>query len=285
MGIADKYFREEVEDIITKGFNDKDYPVRPVWVNDDGSTTPAHTIKKFGALRSYDLSKEFPILTLRTQPFKTAVKEVIWMWCKKSNVVAELDAHIWDSWTLEDGTIGKTYSYQLAQKYDLPEGYMDQVEALIYNLKNNPMNRRMIVTMWNPSDLKEMNKTLMPCVYETIWDVTDGRLNCTLIQRSGDVAAAAASGGFDTIEYALLVHMIAQVCGLKPGILNHYVNNLHIYDRHIEIMKEVLNNPEYDAPTLWINPEVKNLEDFTVDDFKLIDYKSTKYQGKIPVAV
>ena len=285
MSIADKLFRKEVNEILTNGFSDENFEVRPRWLNEDGTTVPAHTIKTFGVLRSYDLSKEFPILTLRTQPFKTAVKEVIWMWCKKSNVVADLGAKIWDSWTLEDGTIGKTYSYQLAQKYDLPEGYMDQVEALIYNLKNNPMNRRMIVTMWNPRDLKEMNKTLMPCVYETIWDVANGKLNCTLMQRSGDVAAAAASGGFDTIEYALLVHMIAQVCGLKPGILNHYVNNLHIYDKHVDIMKEVLNNTEYEAPKLWINPDVKKLEDFTVDDFKLIDYKSTKYEGVIPVAV
>lgn len=283
MSLADKYFKEEVNQILTSGFNDEQYEVRPVWVNDDGTTEPAHTIKTFGVLRSYDLSKEFPILTLRTQPFKTAVKEVIWMWVKKSNNIKDLDAHIWDAWADEDGSIGKTYSYQLAQKYDLPEGYMDQIDALIYNLKNNPMNRRMIVTMWNPKDLKEMN--LAPCCYETIWDVTDGKLNCTLIQRSGDTAAAAASGGFDTIEYAILVHMIAQVCGLKPGILNHYVNNLHIYDRHIPIMQEILNNPEYVAPEFWINPEVKNFYDFTVDDFKLIDYKSTKYNGKIPVAV
>ena len=283
MALADKYFKEEINKILTEGFNDKDYEVRPVWINEDGSTEPAHTIKTFGVLRSYDLSKEFPILTLRTQPFKTAVKEVIWMWIKKSNNIKDLDAHIWDAWADEEGSIGKTYSYQLAQKYNLPEGYMDQVDALIYNLKNNPMNRRMIITMWNPKDLKEMN--LAPCCYETIWDVTDGRLNCTLIQRSGDTAAAAASGGFDTIEYAILVHMIAQVCGLKPGILNHYVNNLHIYDRHIPIMQEVLNNPEYEAPEFWINPEVKNFYDFTADDFKLINYKSTKYQGKIPVAV
>ncbi len=283
MSLADKYFKDEVNKLLTEGFNDENYEVRPVWINDDGTTEPAHTIKTFGALRSYDLSKEFPILTLRTQPFKTAVKEVIWMWVKKSNNIKDLDAHIWDAWADEDGSIGKTYSYQLAQKYDLPEGYMDQIDALIYNLKNNPMNRRMIVTMWNPKDLKEMN--LAPCCYETIWDVADGKLNCTLIQRSGDTAAAAASGGFDTIEYAILVHMIAQVCGLRPGILNHYVNNLHIYDRHIPIMQEVLNNPEYDAPEFWINPEVKNFYDFTIDDFKLLDYKSTKYAGKIPVAV
>lgn len=283
MALADKYFKEEVNKLLTEGFNDEQYEVRPVWVNDDGTTEPAHTIKTFGVLRSYDLSKEFPILTLRTQPFKTAVKEVIWMWVKKSNNIKDLDAHIWDAWADADGSIGKTYSYQLAQKYDLPEGYMDQIDALIYNIKNNPMNRRMIVTMWNPKDLKEMN--LAPCCYETIWDVTGDKLNCTLIQRSGDTAAAAASGGFDTIEYAILVHMIAQVCGLKPGILNHYVNNLHIYDRHISIMQEVLSNPEYEAPKFWINPEVKNFYDFTVDDFKLIDYKSTKYSGKIPVAV
>lgn len=286
MSIADKYFIDEINEILTNGFNDQDYKVRPVWQNEDGTTTPAHTIKMFGAVRRYDLSKEFPILTLRTQPFKTAVKEVIWMWGKKSNVTAELGAKIWDAWTLPDGTIGKTYGYQLGQKYDLPEGdNMDQVEALIYNLKNNPMNRRMIVTMWQPRDLKEMNKTLMPCVYETLWDVADGKLNCMLVQRSGDTLAAAASGGFDTIEYALLVHMIAQVCGYKPGTLIHYVNNLHIYDRHIEACKEILKNPIYPAPTLWINPEVKRLEDFTVDDFKLIDYQSTKYEGKIPVAV
>lgn len=289
MSLADKYYKEEVNELLTNGFNDKDYKVRPVWIDYDEKgneiRTPAHTIKIFGVLRRYDLSKEFPILTLRTQPFKTAVKEVIWMWCKKSNVVSELGAHIWDSWQLPDGTIGRTYAYQLAQKYDLPEGYMDQVEALIYNLRNNPMNRRMIVTMWNPKDLKEMNKTLAPCVYETIWDVADGRLNCTLIQRSADLEAAGSSGGFDSIEYALLVHMIAQVCGLKPGILNHYVNNLHIYDRHIDDVRESLNNPEYPAPTLWINPAVKELKDFTVDDFKLINYQSTKLNKKIPVAV
>ena len=289
MSLADKYFKQEVTEILTNGFDDKDYNVRPVWIDVDENGNevkiPAHTKKIFGVFRRYDLSKEFPILTLRTQPFKTAVKEVLWMWCKKSTKISELGAHIWDAWALPDGTIGRTYSAQLAQKYDLIEGYMDQVEALIYNLKNNPMNRRMIVTMWNPAELKEMNKVLLPCVYETLWDVQGDRLNMTLVQRSGDTGAAAASGGFDTIEYALLVHMVAQVCGLKPGIFCHYVNNLHIYDRHIPIMEEVLKNPEYPAPKLWINPEVKDLKDFTIDDFKLIDYKSTKYAGKIPVAV
>lgn len=283
MSLADKYFKEECNELLTHGFNDKDYPVRPVWINDDGTTKPAHTIKTFGVVRRYDLSKEFPILTLRSQPFKTAVKELLWMWQKKSNNILDLNAHIWDAWADESGSIGRTYGYQLGKEYDLPEGKMNQVDALLFNLKNNPMNRRMIVTMWNPHDLKYMS--LAPCVYETIWDVTDGRLNCTLIQRSGDCLAAAASGGFDTIEYALLVHMIARSCNLKPGILVHYVNNLHIYDRHIDAIKEIMNNEEFEAPTLWINPDKKDFYDFTEDDFKLIDYKSTKYTKPIPVAV
>lgn len=278
MSIADKYFKEEVNKLLTEGFNDKDYHVRPKWP--DG--TPAHTIKTFCAVRRYDLSKEFPILTLRSQPFKTAVKEVIWMWVKKSNNIKDLDAHIWDAWADENGSIGKTYGYQLGRKFDLPEGYMDQVDALIYNLKNNPMNRRIITTMWAPGDLKEMN--LAPCVYETIWDVNNGKLNLTLMQRSGDLLAAAASGGFDTIEYAILQHMLAQVCGYEVGELVHIVNNLHIYDRHVDAVKEVLENPEYEAPKFWINPEVKDFYDFTVDDFKLIDYKSTKLESKIEVA-
>ena len=281
MSQADKYFIEEAVHLLTEGFNDKDYPVRPKWP--DG--TPAHTIKTHCVVRRYDLSKEFPALTLRTQAFKGVVRELLWMWQKKSNVVDELgkSAIIWKAWERPDGTIGKTYGYQLGQVHHYEYGDFDQVDNLIYLLKNKPMDRRMIVTMWNPADLHDM--ALPPCVYESLWDVTDGKLNCTLIQRSGDTLAAAASGGFDTIEYALLVHMIAQVCGLKVGYLNHYVNNLHIYDRHIDAIKEVLQNPEYDAPTFWINPNIKNLEDFTIDDFRLDNYKSTKYEGKIPVAV
>lgn len=280
MSIADKYFKKEVNEILTNGFNDENYNVRPHWL--DG--TAAHTIKTFGIVRRYDLSKEFPILTLRTQYFKTAVKEMLWMWRDKSNNIKDLDAKIWDSWADETGSIGKTYAYQLAKKYDLPEGNnMDQIDALIYNLKNDPMNRRMIVTMWNPADLKEMS--LAPCVYETIWDVAGDKLNMTLIQRSGDCLSAAASGGMDTIEYATLVYAIAQACGYKPGIFCHYVNNLHIYDRHIDIVKSLLLNPEYDAPTLLVNPDIKNFYDFKLEDFKLENYKSTKYEGKIEVAI
>lgn len=280
MSVADKYFKEEVNKLFAEGFNDKDYPVRPKWP--DG--TPAHTIKTFCAVRRYDLSKEFPILTLRTQAFKGVVRELLWMWQKKSNIVDELgkSASIWRAWEDENGTIGKTYGYQLGKVSDYGYGTFDQVDNLIYLLKNKPMDRRMITTMWCPQELNEMN--LPPCVYETLWDVKDGKLNCLVIQRSGDLLAAAASGGWDTLQYAILTHMLAQVCGYKVGELVHIVNNLHIYDRHVEAVKEVMNNPEYPAPKFWINPEVKDFYAFTEDDFKLEDYKSTKLTTKFEVA-
>ena len=280
MALADKYFKEEVNIILTSGFNDENYEVRPKWP--DG--TPAHTIKTFCAVRRYDLSKEFPILTLRTQAFKGVVRERLWMWQKKSNIVNELgrSAAIWRAWEDDKGTIGKTYGYQLGKTATYSYGELDQVDNLIYLLKNKPMDRRMITTMWCPEDLHEMN--LPPCVYETLWDVSNGKLNCTVIQRSGDMLAAAASGGWDTMQYAILTHMLAQVCGYEVGELVHIVNNLHIYDRHVETVKEVMNNPEYPAPKFWINPEVKNFYDFTEDDFELIDYQSTALASKFEVA-
>ena len=280
MSQADKYFIEEAIHLLTKGFNDKDYPVRPKWP--DG--TPAHTIKTHCVVRRYDLSKEFPALTLRTQAFKGVVRELLWMWQKKSNVVDELgkSAIIWKAWERPDGTIGKTYGYQLGQVHHYEYGDFDQVDNLIYLLKNKPMDRRMIVTMWNPADLHDM--ALPPCVYESLWYVADGKLNCTLIQRSGDLLAAAASGGWDTMEYAILVHMLAQVCGYQVGELVHIVDNLHIYDRHTDAVRECLGNPEYPAPKLWINPKVKDFYAFTEDDFRLDNYQSTKLSTKFEVA-
>lgn len=270
MSLADKYFKEAINQILTTGWSDADFEVRPKWP--DG--TPAHTRKIHTYVARYDLSKEFPILTLRKQAFKTAVKEILWMWRDGSNNIKDLDAHIWDAWADENGSIGKSYGYQVGKKHQFKEGFMSQVDLLLYKLKNNPMDRRMIVTLWDNDDLKDM--ALAPCVFMSIWDVTDGKLNMTLIQRSGDVLAAAAPGGFDIIEYAVLQHMIAQVSGLQVGELVHIVDNLHIYDRHEELVKSVLDNPEYEAPKFWINPEVKDFYDFKEDDFKLIDYKATK---------
>lgn len=280
MSQADKYFIEEAVNLLTSGFNDKDYSVRPKWP--DG--TPAHTIKMHCAIRRYDLSQGFPALTLRTQAFKGVVREVLWMWQKKSNVVNELgkSAAIWRAWERPDGTIGKTYGYQLGKVNHYEYGDLDQVDNLIYLLKNKPMDRRMIVTMWNPADLHDM--ALPPCVYESLWYVEDGKLNCTLIQRSGDLLAAAASGGWDTMEYAILVHMLAQVCGYKVGELVHIVDNLHIYDRHVDAVRECLGNIEYPAPTLWINPDVKDFYDFKEEDFRLDNYQSTKLTTKFEIA-
>jgi len=278
MSVADKYFKDAVNKILTKGVSDEAFEVRPKWP--DG--TPAHTRKIHCYIARYNLAEEFPILTLRTQAFKSCVKEILWMWQKKSNKVSELGAHFWDAWELEDGTIGKSYGYQVGRKFHFKEGFMDQVDLLLYKLKNNPMDRRMIVTLWDNEDLKDM--ALAPCVFQSIWDVADGKLNMTLIQRSGDVLAAAAPGGFDVVEYAILQHMIAQVSGLQVGELVHIVTNLHIYDRHEKLVKEVLENPEYPAPKFWINPEVKNFYNFKPEDFKLIDYKSTKASSSFEVA-
>lgn len=278
MSLADKYFIDAANTIIDQGISDNNYKVRPIWP--DG--TPAHTKKTFCYVCRYDLSKEFPILTLRKIGIKSIMKELLWIWQKKSNNINELDLHIWDAWADSNGSIGKTYGYQLGKKYQFNEGFYDQVDHLLYSLKNNPMDRRMIVTMWCPEDLHAMN--LAPCVYESLWDVADNKLNMTLIQRSGDMLAAAAPGSWDCAQYALLQCLIAQVTGYKPGEFVHIINNLHIYDRHEEIIKSMLANKQYEAPKLWINPDIKDFYDFTVDDIKLIDYQATKLETKFEVA-
>lgn len=280
MSLADTYFIDAVNTIINNGFSDENYKVRPVWPSDG---TPAHTIKTFCYICRYDLSKEFPVLTLRKQFFKNAVRELLWMWQKKSNNINDLGLHIWDSWADENGSIGATYGYQLGKKAKYSEGVADQVDHLIYTLKNNPMDRRMITTMWCPEDLHKMN--LAPCVYETLWDVSDNKLNLTLMQRSGDLLAAAAPGSWDCIQYAVLQTMLAQVCGYKPGEFVHIVNNLHIYDRHLPIVKEIIKRPTFEAPKLWINPEITDFYDFTIDDVKLVDYNSNPSDFKFEVAV
>ena len=282
MSRADYYFKYACTKILNEGFDDHGLQVRPKWA-DTGE--PAYTKKIFSYITEYDLSKEFPALTLRKQAFKNCVRELLWMWQKKSNVVDDLGkaANIWRAWEQPDGTIGKTYSYQLAQVYDLPEGKMDQVDALLYNLKNNPMNRRMIVTMWNPKDLKEM--PLAPCVYEIICDVQGDKLNMILIQRSADCLSAGAPGGWDEMQYAMLQCMLAQSTGLKPGIFTHVIANLHIYDRHEAIIKEIMNNPEYDSPKFILNPDKTDFYSFTEDDFKLEEYNATKLETKFDVAV
>ena len=278
MSQADKYFKEEVNDILTKGFNDQEFEVRPHW--SDG--TPAHTIKTFCRVNRYDLSKEFPILTLRNAPFKYAVKETLWIFQKKSNNINELGSHNWDAWADENGSIGKTYGYVAGEKYEYPEGLMDQVDNVLWCLKNRPMDRRMMIQLFRPEYIKQSG--LPPCLCSYFFDVANGKLNMTVIMRSCDMLAAAGAGESDEIGMALLQHMLAQVSGLQVGEMVVVKNNFHVYDRHVEIIKEIVNNPEYEAPKFWINPEVKDFYAFTPDDFKLIDYQNTKLTTKIEVA-
>ena len=279
MSQADKYFIEETFDLLTKGFNDKDFNVRPHW--SDG--TPAHTIKTFCRINRYDLSKEFPILTLRKAPFNYAVKEILWIFQKKSNNINDLDSHNWDSWADENGSIGKTYGYVAGEKYEYPEGLMDQVDNVLWCLKNRPMDRRMIIQLFRPEYIKESG--LPPCLCSYFFDVAGDKLNMTVIMRSCDMLSAAGAGESDEIGMAILQHMFAQVSNLKVGELVVIKNNFHVYDRHLDIVKKICNNKAYVAPTFWINPEIKNFYDFKPEDFKLIDYNYTKLEEKIEVAI
>ncbi|NLU36419.1 MAG: thymidylate synthase [Clostridiales bacterium] len=276
MSKADEIFINMCIDILENGVSTQGQKVRPVW--EDG--TPAHTIKKFGVVNRYDLSEEFPILTLRPTPLKKAIDELLWIWQKKSNNIRDLNSRIWDAWADEDGSIGKAYGYQLSIKHKYKEGEFDQVDRVLYDLKHNPYSRRIIVNMYNHSDLHEMN--LYPCAYSITFNVTGDKLNAILNQRSQDVLPA---NNWNVCQYAILVHMFAQVSGLKAGELVHVIADAHIYDRHIPIVEELIKRPQYPAPKLIINPDVKNFYDFTVDDFELVGYKAGPQIKNIPIAI
>ena len=280
MAIADKIFKNTCREILFNGTNDFNEKVRPHW--EDG--IPAHTKKAFCIVNRYDLAKEFPILTLRKTNFEAALDEILWIWQKKSNNVKDLRSHIWDSWADETGSIGKAYGYQLRQKaiYDVKgdEVPFDQVDRVLWQLKNEPSSRRILTNIYNFADLHEMN--LAPCAYSMTFDVSDGRLNGILNQRSNDVIVA---NNWNVVQYATLILMFAQVSGLKPGTLVHVIANAHIYDRHFEIAKELMNRKEFRAPKLIINPDIKDFYDFKVEDFELKGYQYGASVGKLPVAV
>ena len=276
MSLADKIFVETCRNIIDNGVWDTDLPVRPRW--EDG--TPAHTVKKFCIVNRYDLTKEFPIISLRRTAFKSAIDEILWIWQKKSNNIKELNSHIWDSWADETGSIGKAYGYQLGVKHKYKEGEFDQVDRVLFDLKNNPSSRRIMTNIYTFADLNEMH--LYPCAYSMTFNVSGNTLNGILNQRSNDVLTA---NNWNVVQYAILLHMFAQVSGLKVGELVHVIADAHIYDRHVPIVEKILKNPQMPAPKLWINPEVKNFYDFTVDDFKLEGYEFTKLEDKIEVAI
>lgn len=276
MSIADQIFINTCRDILDNGISDEGLPVRPKWL--DG--TPAHTIKKFCIVNRYDLSKEFPIITLRRTAFKSAIDEILWIWQKKSNDVHDLNSHIWDSWADEQGSIGKAYGYQLGIKHTYPEGEFDQVDRVLFDLKNNPQSRRILTNIYNFQDLHEMH--LYPCAYSMTFNVTGNKLNGILNQRSQDTLTA---NNWNVVQYAVLLHMFAQVSGLEVGEFVHVISDAHIYDRHVPIVEEILKNPQYPAPIFKMNKDIKNFYDFTVDDFALENYQYTKLDKKIEVAI
>lgn len=276
MSIADKIFIENCRQILETGFSTENEKVRPVW--EDGQS--AYTIKRFGVVNRYDLQKEFPILTLRYTNWKAAIDELLWIWQKKSNNVNDLNSHIWDAWADEAGSIGKAYGYQLGRKHKYPEGEFDQVDRVLFDLKENPYSRRILTNIYNFSDLYAMH--LYPCAYSMTFNVTDGRLNAILNQRSQDTLTA---NNWNVVQYAVLVHMLAQVSGLAAGEFIHVIADMHIYDRHIPLVKKLIARTPFPAPKFSMNPEIKDFYQFRVEDFSFTDYKYGESLGKIPVAI
>ncbi len=276
MSYADQVFRANCLDILQNGVRDDDLTVRPHWA--DG--TPAHTIKKFGLVNRYDLQQEFPILTLRRTYLKSAVDELLWIWQKKSNNVHDLSSHIWDAWADETGSIGKAYGYQLGVKHQYKEGLFDQVDRVLYDLKHTPASRRILTNLYNFEDLHEMH--LYPCAYSMTFNVSNGTLNAILNQRSQDMLAA---NNWNVCQYAVLVHMFAQVSGLKAGELVHVIADAHIYDRHIPIIGRMLSEPEHPAPKFTLDPAVTDFYQFTPDSVRLEGYEYSPFEEKIPIAI
>lgn len=276
MSRADKIFVSMCSNILENGFSSEGQVVRARW--EDG--TAAHTIKVFGVVNRYNLQEEFPALTLRPTAIKSAVDELLWIWQKKSNDIHELKSHIWDEWADEQGTIGKAYGYQLGVKYKFQHGEMDQVDNVLWQLKNTPYSRRILTNIFNFSDLMEMG--LEPCAYSMTFNVTGNKLNAILNQRSQDILAA---NNWNVVQYSVLLCMFAQVSGFEPGELVHVISDAHIYDRHIPIIKEMITRPQYPAPKFRLNPDVKDFYDFTTDDIIIEDYKKNPQIKDIPIAI
>lgn len=276
MSKADIIFRENCLDIINNGVSDVGQNVRPKW--QDGQS--AHTVKKFGVVNRYNLKEEFPILTIRRTYLKSAIDELLWIWQKKSNNIKDLNSHVWDEWADENGSIGKAYGYQLGVKHHYPEGEFDQVDRVLFDLKKNPASRRIMTNLYNFADLSEM--ALYPCAYSMTFNVSGNTLNGILNQRSQDMLAA---NNWNVCQYSALLIMMAQVSNLEAGELVHVIADAHIYDRHIDIVKKIIENEPYDTPKLIVDKSVKNFYEFTPESFKLEDYKYHPFDVKIPIAV
>ncbi len=276
MSKADEIFIQNCRDILQNGIWDTDREVRPRW--EDG--TPAHTIKKFGIVNRYDLSREFPILTIRRTFWKSAIDELLWIWQAKSNNVHELRTRVWDAWADENGSIGKAYGYQLGVKHHYPEGDMDQVDKVLWDLKHNPASRRIMTNIYTFADLSEM--ALYPCAYSMTFNVSGNKLNAILNQRSQDMLAA---NNWNVVQYSVLTMMMAQVSGLEPGEFVHVIADAHIYDRHVPAIEEIIKNQPKPAPRFIMDPTVDDFYKFTRDSFRVEGYEYSEFTGKIPVAV
>ncbi|MBQ2801260.1 MAG: thymidylate synthase [Lachnospiraceae bacterium] len=282
MSLADNIFIKMCQDIIDNGYSTEGEKVRPKW--EDGSY--AYTIKQFGVVNRYDLSKEFPAITLRKTAIKSATDEILWIWQQKSNNINDLHSHIWDSWADEEGSIGKAYGYQLGVKHQYKEGMMDQVDRVLFDLKNNPYSRRIMTNIYVHQDLHEMN--LYPCAYSMTFNVTQKKghdkltLNAILNQRSQDILTA---NNWNVCQYAILLMMFAQVCDMEVGELVHVIGDAHIYDRHIPIVKELITRETYPAPKVTLNPEIKDFYKFTRNDVIVENYVTGPQVTNIPVAV
>ena len=276
MSYADEVFIQNCRDILENGVWDTAREVRPRW--EDG--TPAHTVKKFGIVNRYDLQKEFPILTVRRQYFKSAVDELLWIWQKKSNNIHDLSSHVWDAWADENGSIGKAYGYQLGVKHHYPEGDFDQVDKVIWDLKHNPASRRIMTNIYTFADLSEM--ALYPCAYSMTFNVSGNVLNGILNQRSQDMLAA---NGWNVMQYSALLCMMAQVAGLVPGELVHVIADCHIYDRHVDAIRQIIENEPLPAPKVTLDPTIRDFYAFTKNSFTVENYQYHEFTGKIPVAV
>ena len=276
MSKADEIFIQNCRDILSSGTWDTDREVRPRW--EDGA--PAHTIKKFGIVNRYDLSEEFPILTIRRTYWKSAIDELLWIWQAKSNNVHDLRTRVWDAWADENGSIGKAYGYQLGVKHHYPEGDMDQVDKVLWDLKHNPASRRIMTNIYTFADLSEM--ALYPCAYSMTFNVTGKRLNAILNQRSQDMLAA---NNWNVVQYAVLTMMLAQVSGLEAGEFVHVIADAHIYDRHVPAIEEIVANEPKRAPVFHIDPDVDDFYKFTRDSFSMEGYEYSEFTQKIPVAL
>lgn len=282
MSYADQVFIAMCRDILENGCSTEGEKVRPKW--EDGSF--AYTVKKFGVVNRYDLTKEFPAITLRRTGIKSAFDEILWIWQRKSNNIHDLHSHIWDAWADENGSIGKAYGYQLGVKHQYREGMMDQVDRVLYDLKHNPYSRRIMTNIYVHQDLHEM--ALYPCAYSMTFNVTQKpghdrlTLNAVLNQRSQDVLAA---NNWNVCQYALLLMMFAQVSDMEAGELLHVIADAHIYDRHIPLIRELITRETHDAPTVRLNPEVKDFYQFTLDDLTVENYVTGPQIKNIPVAV